>query len=272
MVDANIVRPKFVLQGPTSSTNTQTNTQGSSKPHRKYTPLGEPLESAFKKLVAKKIITIPNNPPHEPRVKPNWWNDDEYYEYHKSKGHKIGNFNKLRNIIQDLIDRGDIEVDGHTSNQEHEILKEPFPKHDKGKYKAIDSQANYTKASYDYDSTINCISMDDYVSTITIKDKAPKNTTQRPKVILKGIGPSLEFTPSYNVTTHRGKGVLQGVLAKSNASFVPKPEYDLVEKLGKTPSLISILELLRISPSHKAILDKVLRETSIPTNLNVDQF
>ncbi|GLJ04943.1 hypothetical protein SUGI_0007520, partial [Cryptomeria japonica] len=40
----------------------------------------------------------------------------------------------------------------------------------------------------------------------------------------------------------------------------------------KIPALISILELLRISPTHKAILDKILRDTIVPTDLNVDQF
>ncbi|GLJ56032.1 hypothetical protein SUGI_1203060 [Cryptomeria japonica] len=56
------------------------------------------------------------------------------------------------------------------------------------------------------------------------------------------------------------------------ASSSTKNEYDLVDQLGKTPTLISILDLLCISPTHKAILDKTLRETFVPTDLNVDQF
>ncbi|GLJ23129.1 hypothetical protein SUGI_0436430 [Cryptomeria japonica] len=70
----------------------------------------------------------------------------------------------------------------------------------------------------------------------------------------------------------RGKFTSQGAPAKNTASSSTKPEYDLVEQLGKTPTLISILELLRISPTHKAILDKILRDTTVPTDLNVDQF
>ncbi|GLJ28438.1 hypothetical protein SUGI_0559540 [Cryptomeria japonica] len=271
VVDANTVRPKIILSR-SSSTNNQVNTQGNSKPRRKYTPLGEPLESVFKKLVANKIITIPDNHPYEPKVKPNWWNDDEYCEYHKRKEHKIGNCHSLKNIIQDLIDRGDIEIEGHSSNQEHDMFKEAFPKSGKGKTKAIDEHTNYTRASYNYDSTVNHISMDNYVSTIIIKDKMPKNSTQRPKVILKGIGPSFESTSECNVTTRRGKVTLQGAPAKTIASSTTKPEYALIEQLGKTPTLISILELLRISPTHKAIIDKTLRGTSVPTDLNMDQF
>lgn len=100
-------------------------------------------------MVANKLITIPDNPPYEPKVKPAWWNNDEYCEYHKSKGHTIGICHKLKNVIQDIINKGDIEVDGHTSNEKHVMFKEPFPKHDKGKSKA-NNQANYAKMSYDY--------------------------------------------------------------------------------------------------------------------------
>ncbi|GLJ27782.1 hypothetical protein SUGI_0545240 [Cryptomeria japonica] len=152
------------------------------------------------------------------------------------------------------------------------MFKEPLPKHDKGKAKATDDQTNYTRAPYNYDSTINHISMDNYVSTIIIKDKNPENPTQRPKIVLEGVGYSSEPTSECHVTTYRGKITLQGAPAKNTASSSTKPEYDLLEQLGKTPALISILELLRISPTHKSILDKTLRDTSVPTDLNVDQF
>ncbi|GLJ59482.1 hypothetical protein SUGI_1510350 [Cryptomeria japonica] len=184
----------------------------------------------------------------------------------------MGNCHLLKNIIQDLIDRGEVEIEGHSSNQEHEMFKEPFPKHDKGKAATIDDQTNYTRASYNYDSTINHVSMDNYVSTIIIKDKMPEISTLRPKIVLKGIGSSSEPTSECHVTTRRGKFTLQGAPAKNTASSSTKPEYDLVEQLGKTPTFISILELLRISPAHKAILDKILRDTSVPIDLSVDQF
>lgn len=248
------------------------NNQTAAKPRRKYTPLGEPLESVFKKLVANKVITVPDFPPYEPKVKPNWWNDDEFCEFHKSKGHKTSNCHRLKNIVQDLIDRGDIEIEGHSSNQEHEVFKEPFPKHDKGKGKVTDDQANYTRTSYNYDSTINHISMDNHISTITIKNKNPENSSLRPKIVLKGVGSSSTSTSECHVTTRRGKITLPGTSTKNTNLPSTKPEYDLVEQLGKTPALISILELLRISPAHKDVLDKTLRDTAVPTDLNMDQF
>lgn len=38
------------------------------------------------------------------------------------------------------------------------------------------------------------------------------------------------------------------------------------------PAQISMLDLLHISPTHKAILDKVLQDSSISTNIDVNQF
>lgn len=140
------------------------------------------------------------------------------------------------------------------------MFKEPFPKHDKGKAKTIDNQANYTKMPYDCDYTINHISMDNHVSTIIIKDKTTEGSTQRSKVVLKGIGlsssSSKNETSECNVTTRQGKVTLQGVPSKTTTSSSTKNEYDLVNQLGKTLALIFILELLGISPSHKAILEK----------------
>lgn len=52
---------------------------------------------------------------------------------------------------------------------------------------------------------------------------------------------------------------------------LPK-QYNLVDKLDKMPALISILELLHLSPSYKTILDQALQEAFVPTNLNTDQF
>lgn len=79
--------------------------------------MGEPIESSLNKLFAKKIITLPDNQPFDPKINPLWWNENEFCEYHKSNNHKTSNCHKLKNLIQDLIDNGAIEVDGHTSNE-----------------------------------------------------------------------------------------------------------------------------------------------------------
>lgn len=48
--------------------------------------------------------------------------------------------------------------------------------------------------------------------------------------------------------------------------------YDLVHQLQRTPTQISIFELLELSPLHKEILEKALRTTNVPTNIDPDQF
>lgn len=127
-------------------------------------------------------------------------------------------------------------------------LKTLYPKHDKDKGKALESGdgVNYTTAKYDY--TIHNINeVDNYVNTFIINEKEP----------------------DCKVTTHKGTVTLKGPIAKP---ATPTSQYNLIEHLGKTPAQISILELLRLSPEHKAILDKALATTTVPIDLHVDQF
>lgn len=109
-----------------------------------------------------------------------------------------------------------------------------------------DNIIDYTCATYTY--TINNLyDANEHVSTITIKGK----------------------DPTCNVVTHCSNIALPG--APSRAAYVPK-HYNLVDQLDKMSVLISILELLCISPSYKTILDQALQEASLPPDLNIDQF
>lgn len=85
------------------------------------------------------------------------------------------------------------------------------------------------------------------IATITIKD--PSSTC--------------------NVVTCRSKITIKAT--PQGTTSIPK-QYNIVEQLDKTPALISILEILRLSLSHKTILDQALQEASVPANLNIDQF
>lgn len=70
------------------------------------------------------------------------------------------------------------------------------------------------------------------------------------------------------VVTHRSKVTLQG--EPSN----PPPivgTYNF-EKLKKTPTQISLFELLHISPTHKAILDKALQDSIVDKNMDENTF
>ena len=102
-------------------------------PKREYTPLGEPLDVVYKTLLQKKLISpLDNTCPYNLQPWPQWWNETIFYEYHQKKGHKTSNNINLYHKIQDLIDDGDIVVDGHNKNIDHKAFKESFLSYEKG--------------------------------------------------------------------------------------------------------------------------------------------
>ena len=79
----------------------------------------------------------------------------------------------MRHKIQDLIDDGDIVVDGHNKNADHKAFKEPFPTYDKGE---SSKSKPYHKVNYTYSNDDNVINMVEpvgveYCDVITVKGK-----------------------------------------------------------------------------------------------------
>ena len=90
------------------------NTSWVSCPIWEYTPLGETLDVVYKTLLQNKLISpLDNSWPYDPQPWPPWWNKTSFYKYHQNKGHKTSNYINLYHKIQDLIDDGDIVLDGH---------------------------------------------------------------------------------------------------------------------------------------------------------------
>lgn len=90
-----------------------------SNPRRKFTPLGESQESALRKLLANNEISLPPTSDYEPIVKPPYWKDTDYCEYHRGRGHTTNNCICLKNIIQDILDQNQGGTQQHTSNESH---------------------------------------------------------------------------------------------------------------------------------------------------------
>lgn len=197
------------------------------------------------------MITLPEIRVYKPRpFKPNWWNDNDFCEYHGTKGHKTVSCYKLKNLIQDPIDQGDITVDTNKSaNTNHTIFKDPFVKHDKGKASILgtqDNTTNYTKVLHDY--TINAISAGDKIVfniIVNPRDKDCAIITCRSTVTLQGIPSNTPLTAG---------------------------NYNLVEQLKKTPAQISLFELLCILPNHRAILDKGLQDSVVVRDIDKNAF
>lgn len=139
-----------------------------------------------------------------------------------------------------MIGKGDITIDGHNTNGDYETFKDPLPNYENNK----GAHTNHI-----HDNVINHISTyDNQVNVIKIKDK------QEHELV--------------NVTRRAQKYVLKG--STSKATTLPKTQYSLVDQLQKTLAQISILELLKISPTHKDILEQALTDTTIPNNLDIN--
>ena len=94
------------------------------------TPLGASYEIILQTLLAHGIITLPDNSrPYDPTVKPPWWRDDDYCNYHRNKGHTLHNYFKLKDIILDLIEDEKVGINGLIKNSYHKAFKEPLPKY-----------------------------------------------------------------------------------------------------------------------------------------------
>lgn len=74
------------------------------------------------------------------------------------------------------------------------------------------------------------------------------------------------------MTTQRGRVTIQGAPTHVKATNNPSSDYSIMDYLKETPTLISILELLKLSSSHKEILEKALVEMLVPNNLDTNQF
>lgn len=132
---------------------------------------------------------------------------------------------------------------------DHIIFNDLFVKHDKGKSLSLgsqDSNANYTRVSYDY--TINNISQaDEIVETIIVKLN----------------------NPDCVVITCCSKDTLQGV------PLNPPPlmgSYNVIDKMKRTFVHILIFKLLHVSTTHKVILDKYFCESYVPRGIDENTF
>lgn len=77
-------------------------------------------------------MVFPNTRPfNENQPKSKWYRENEYCKYHRIKGHDTKKCIKLKVFIQNLVDDGEIEVEGGTpsKNANLKIFQKPFPNH-----------------------------------------------------------------------------------------------------------------------------------------------
>lgn len=178
--------------------------------------MGEPLDAVYKTLLQHKLISpMDNLHSYDPQPRPPWWNETSYCEYHQNKGHKVGNYINLRHKIQDMIDNGDLVVDGHHKKSDHKAFKESFPPYEKGE--SSKPKPN-NKVNYTYSNDDNVINMVEpvgfeYCDVITIKGKQ-YNTKSKTPFVLKG--------PTSNTTDNTSSQQCANAVTCSHAKLVVK--------------------------------------------------
>ncbi len=74
------------------------------------------MDVIFEKLVKENLIKFPPTQQIDPsQSKAIWYKDNEYCKFHRVKGHTMLRCMKLKDYVQDLIDRKEIIVGAQTS-------------------------------------------------------------------------------------------------------------------------------------------------------------
>ncbi len=175
------------------------------------------MDVVYKTLLQHKLISPMDNPhPYDPQPRPPWWNETSFCEYHQNKGHKTSNYINLRHKVQDMIDVGELVVDGHNKNSDHKVFKEPFPAYEKGE---TSKPEPYNKVNYMYSNDENVIHMVEpidfeYCDIITIKGKQDNDKPKTPFVLRGPTSNNMDNASSQhcaNTITHSdAKLVLKG--------------------------------------------------------------
>lgn len=204
IVNNNNVKPKQPVFNLSNHTTTIQQDNNKPKPTfnnlfcRKFTNIGEPLGSALKTLLANKLITLPEARDFEPKVKPTWWNDNHYCDFHRNKGHQTDDCQWLKHVIEDLIDNGVITVDGHKTNELHTTFETPLPNYEKGESSTMQNGKGKAKVNYVH-------TYDNMVNVIVVKEKQQREpahviTRRKSKVTLSGpTTDTLSISKQYSI-------------------------------------------------------------------------
>lgn len=159
---------------------------------------------------------------------------------------------EAKNIIQDLIDQRIINVEQPIGNQDLKIYMNLMPNHgNKGNNNNTNKvKGTHTNVNHVYETVVS--SLDEYCTVITIK----------------GSHADCGVTTRGEKATIIGSSYPNKVLA---SRFVPNG-YNVLDQLKITPTQISIMELLKISSSNRKIVEEALASSTIPTNLDAEQF
>ena len=106
-------------------------------------------------------MVFPNTHPFdENQPKSKWYRENEYCKYHCIKGHETNKCIKLKVFIQNLVDDGEIEVEGGptSKNAKLKIFQKPYPNHNNDRNNTNNTNQASTSNAVPYDYSTNHIS------------------------------------------------------------------------------------------------------------------
>ena len=101
-------------------------------------------------------------------------------------------------------------------------------------------------------------------------NKSKQLSSKSLNVVTQSQGPLIVKGPSSNQPSKPNQVQSKNVPSKPVVN--PKENYYLVDQFQRTPTQISIFELLELSSRHKQVLEDALHMANIPNNLGFDQF
>ncbi|XP_071939079.1 uncharacterized protein [Coffea arabica] len=217
-----------------------------------------------------KIGTIP--PPTYPYGMPVWYNPQAVCAYHSgAPGHATLDCKALKHKVQDMVESGEIVI-RKREPQGPNVNQNPLPEHvgvimDDAEYeeqiKKLEPVLSLQQVPWNYDEP-----------SIQIGE----NSTAKKEVSVvtrsgKTVNPFEITTP---IQANSSEPPIKPTVTEKEAvdflKRLQRSEYNIVEKLSKSPAQITMLDLLFSSDVHRDALIDVLTRTQIPRDISVDNF
>lgn len=111
--------------------NLQQTQNNQERPQWKYnTPLGETLEVIMHNLFKKILIKINDSLTYgDTSFKTQWYNEKDLSKFYKNKGYTTNNYMRLKNIVQDLVEKGEVDIEHWLGNHLFKIYNDALPNH-----------------------------------------------------------------------------------------------------------------------------------------------
>lgn len=173
-------------------------------------------------------------------MKPIWYRENDYYAFHREKGNQINKCHHFQNVIQDLIEMGDLVINNPLvpHNKNANIYKDPLPRQNQ-----VDAnQVNY----------VNNFSLQNFVGMIHVVTRNQKNIPPRQDTSSSNQDPrnnDSRGTQGSRGPSHNQNQRCTIITIKSN----------ITHQLKSLQTKMSIFGILQTSKAHRDALMEVLK-------------